>query len=106
MSENKPRLRLDGFFHPLSGAVILSVDWLAFGLDLFSGFAALALVSLLSFALTFYAVLSIQRRLRGDAPGPALLKALLGALAAGAPFPVAGTLVGVAILSLSGLRRK
>jgi hypothetical protein len=33
------------FFEPLSGAVILGVDWLAFGADFFSGFLALAIVA-------------------------------------------------------------
>jgi hypothetical protein len=98
-----PDTRGRTFFHPLSGAVILAIDWVAFGMDLFSGFAALLAVSLLAFAGTFYAVLWIQRRLHNDRPYPALLKALLGALAAGVPFPVTGTIVGAAIIALSGL---
>jgi hypothetical protein len=91
------------FYHPLSGVVILGIDWLAFGMDLFSGFAALAAVSAVSFVVTFYVVLGIQRRLHEDRPGPALVKALIGALAAGLPFPVTGTIVGAAIIALSGL---
>jgi hypothetical protein len=91
------------FFHPLSGAVILGVDWLAFSADFFSGFLALPLVSILAFVVTFYAVLAIQRRLHGDTPRAAAGKALLGAIAAGVPFPVTGTIVGAAILGLSGL---
>ncbi len=97
------RAKAKTFFHPASGALILGVDWLAFGLDLFSGFAALAVVSVASFVVTFYGVLAIQRRWHGDKPGAASLKALLGALAAGVPFPVTGTIVGAAILALSGL---
>lgn len=91
------------FYHPLSGAVILAVDWACFGLDFFTGFGAILFASTLAFCVTFYAVLTIQRRLRGDAPGPALAKALLGAVAAGLPFPIFGTIVGAAILALSGL---
>jgi hypothetical protein len=91
------------FYHPLSGVVILGVDWLAFGLDLFSGFAAIAVASLLAFLVTFYSVLTIQRRLNGDDPGAALLKALIGGLAAGMPFPVTGTILGGFIIALSGL---
>lgn len=91
------------FYHPLSGVVILGIDWLAFGMDLFSGFAALAAVSAVSFVVTFYVVLGIQRRLHDDKPGMAVFKALVGALAAGVPFPVTGTIVGAAIIALSGL---
>lgn len=91
------------FFHPASGALILAVDWAAFGLDLASGFAGLLVLSLLAGVGTFYGVLLIQRRLHGDKPGPAAMKALIGALAAGVPFPIAGTLIGGAIIALSGL---
>ena len=45
----------------------------------------------------------LKARLRGDAPRAAFLKAFAGALAAGVPFPVTGTIVGAAILALSGL---
>lgn len=94
------------FFHPLSGAIILGIDWLAFGLDLASGFLALAVVSVLSFVVTYVAVDRVQRRLHGDPPRKAALKAFLGALAAGVPFPVTGTIVGAVILALSGLPSK
>ena len=93
------------FYHPLSGMVILGLDWLAFGMDFFSGFAALAAVSVLTFAATFALVSGIQRRLHGDAPGVAAGKAFLGAVAAGVPFPITGTIVGAAIIALSGLPR-
>lgn len=100
--DGAPRPRRNrGFFHPLSGAAILAVDWLAFGLELFSGFAAVSVVCVAAFAVTFYVVLRVQRRLHGDRPGPALAKALLGALAAGLPVPIAGTMLGAAILALS-----
>jgi hypothetical protein len=98
-----PAKKESSFFHPLSGAIILGVDWLAFGMDAVSGFAALAVVSLLAFGVTFYGVYWAQVRLRGDAPRAAWLKALIGAVAAGVPFPVTGTIVGAAILALSGL---
>jgi hypothetical protein len=93
------------FYHPLSGAVILGADWLAFGLDLFSGFAALLAVGLLAFAVTFYGVFAVQTRLRGEPPRLACAKAFFGALAAGVPLPIAGTVVGALILALSGLPR-
>jgi hypothetical protein len=88
------------FFEPASGAVILGVDWLAFGADAPTGFAFTAFVSLAAFAITFAAVMIIQRR-AGDLRRAAGLKAFLGALAAGIPFPVTGTILGGAILALS-----
>ena len=91
------------FFHPLSGALILVIDWLAFGTDLVTGPAAVAVVAVLAFTATFYGVLIIQRRLHDDKPGPAGLKALIGAVAAGVPLPITGTIVGAAIIALSGL---
>mgnify|MGYP001589635633 FL=1 len=94
------------FFHPLSGAVILVVDWLAFGADSATVGLTLALTSAAAFLVTFSAVAAVQMRLRGDAPRQACLKALLGAAAAGVPLPIAGTFVGAAILALSGLKRR
>ncbi len=99
----EPSGKRRSFYHPLSGVVILGVDWLAFGMDLFSGFIAFAVVSALAFVVTFYVVLAIQRRWHDDKPGAAIVKALLGASAAGVPFPITGTIVGAAIVALSGL---
>ena len=92
------------FFHPLSGLVILGADWLAFGIELPTKFLLTPVVSLLAFAAVLLAVARIQRR-AGDGPKRSLLKAFLGGLAAGVPFPVVGTVVGAAILALSGLSR-
>ncbi|MDE2291924.1 MAG: hypothetical protein KGL53_07565 [Elusimicrobia bacterium] len=91
------------FFHPLSGAAILGIDWLAFGADAATGMAAMALVCLAAFAGTYYAVYAVQRGLRGDTPEQARMKALIGGVAAGVPFPITGTVVGGLILMLSGL---
>ena len=90
------------YFHPLSGLVILGVDWLAFGIDLPTEFLFTPLVSIIAFGVTFWAVARIQLR-DGDARKRAYFKAFLGAVAAGVPFPVTGTIVGTAILLLSGL---
>jgi len=90
------------FFHPYSGVVILGIDWLAFGADLPSGFALIFLTSAIAFLATFVAVSVIQLR-DGDPAPKAYLKAFLGALAAGVPFPITGTIVGAWILALSGL---
>jgi hypothetical protein len=93
------------FFHPMSGAVLLGVDWLCFGFEWELGPASMAVMCLAAFAGTYVAVERIQRERHGDAPGVARAKALAAALAAGVPFPVAGTVVGGLILALSGLKR-
>ena len=92
------------FFHPLSGLVILGVDWLAFGIELPTQLLLEPIVSLAAFAVTFWAVSKIQQR-DGDEPRWAVFKAVLGAVAAGVPFPITGTVLGTAILVLSGLPR-
>jgi hypothetical protein len=91
-------------FHPLSGLVILGVDWLAFGIDLPTEFLFTPFVCLIAFSVTFWAVASIQVR-AGDDLKHAYFKAFLGGAAAGVPFPVTGTIAGAAILLLSGLPR-
>lgn len=93
------------FYHPLSGAVILGVDWLAFGADAATGGLMLLITSTAAFVVTFVAVAAVQIQLRGDRPRQACLKALLGAAAAGVPLPITGTFIGAAILALSGLHR-
>lgn len=93
------------FFHPMSGAVLLGVDWLCFGLEWPLGVASMALMSLVAAGVTFTAVYRIQTQRHGDAPGVARAKAVLAAVAAGVPFPVTGTVVGGLILALSGLKR-
>lgn len=91
------------FFHPLSGAVILGLDWLAFGMEWATGFLGVAVVSVGVFALTYSLVYKVQTVFAKDSSDKARLKALLGAIAAAVPFPITGTVVGAAILALSGL---
>lgn len=100
MSGESPR----PFFQRASGAVILIVDWLCFGLEWELGPVSMAAMSLAAFAVTYAAVWKIQSRVGGDDARRAHAKAFLGALAAGVPFPVTGTVVGGLILALSGLR--
>lgn len=91
------------FYHPASGLAILGFDWLFFGLEWQLGPVSLAAGCLAAFALTYAVVSRVQTRWCGDDPRRARLKALLGAAAAGVPFPVTGTVVGAFILALSGL---
>lgn len=90
------------FFEPSSGAVILGVDWLCFGLEWQLGPVSMAVMSLAAFVAAYAAVWRIQSRV--DSPRLAHAKAAAGALAAAVPFPVTGTVVGGLILVLSGLR--
>lgn len=91
------------FFHPLSGALILGIDFLAFGGELASGFLDTIPMCVLAFTVTLAAVFFVQRRLHRDRPAAAFGKAFLGAFAAGLPFSIAGGFLGVAILALAGL---
>lgn len=99
---NSPARR--SFFHPASGAAILSMDWLFFGLEWTAGPFSIVLMSVFAFVSTFVAVWNIQTRLAGDRPKLAAAKAVFGAAAAGVPFPIAGTAVGALILALSGMQ--
>ena len=92
------------FFHPASGAAILAMDWMCFGLEWELGFLSMAAMSAVAFVATYAVVWRVQSKLRGDPPRLAHAKAFAGALAAGVPFPVTGTIVGGTILALSGLR--
>lgn len=105
MTEPAPQLAAKPFFQRASGAAILAVDWLCFGLEWELGPLSLAVMSLAAFVVTYAVVWRIQTRLGGDDARRAHGKAFLGALAAGVPFPVTGTVVGAAILALSGLKR-
>src|SRR5580658_2154408 len=98
-----PFAGLRTFYHPASGVVILALDWLAFGTDLLSDFLALPIICVLSFLLTFPFLYLIQLKWSLDTKVSALGKAFLGAFLVGLPFPITGTLLGAAILALSGL---
>ena len=93
------------FFQRASGAAILAVDWLCFGLEWELGPVSMAVMSVTAFVVTYAIVWKVQTRLGGDDANRAHGKAFLGALAAAVPFPVTGTLVGGAIVALSGLKR-
>ncbi|MCE0522154.1 MAG: hypothetical protein LV480_04515 [Methylacidiphilales bacterium] len=91
------------FYHPASGVAILMLDWLAFGTDLLTGFIALPWLCVLAFVVSFPLILVIQLKWSRDQLPAALGKAFLGAFMVGLPFPITGTILGAAILALSGL---
>ena len=92
------------FFHPASGLAILAIDWLFFGLEWELGPVSVVLSCLAAFGLCYAVVKRVQERWHGDAPRLARAKALFGAAAAGVPFAIGGTMLGGAILILSGLK--
>lgn len=91
------------FYHPASGVVILGLDWLVFGTDLFTGFLAMPIMCVLAFLSSFVALMSIQTKWSRDSIPTAMGKAFLGAFLVALPFPITGTLMGAAILGLAGL---
>ncbi len=91
------------FFHPVSGAIILGIDFLGFGSEFLSAFLDTPIICVLSFLVTFVAVLSIQVKYRGDSGLVATGKALIGGILAGMPMFIGGTMLGVAVITLSGL---
>ena len=90
--------------HPLSGLVMLGLDWVLFGGELLSGFVLEPLLAPLGALAGFISTLLIERRYAGRSLGRSLLAAAFGALVVGVPWPVTGTLIGFAVLALSGLR--
>jgi len=101
--EKAPFEGFNTFYHPASGVVILALDWLLFTSDLMTDFLALPVMCALGFLATFPLVLAIQRGWSRNSWSGAIGKAFLGAFMVGLPMPVTGTLLGAAILALSGL---
>ncbi|HVZ47481.1 MAG TPA: hypothetical protein VG916_01745 [Gemmatimonadaceae bacterium] len=81
------------------------MDWAFFGTDLLSAGLTTLVSSLAAFAVTAGGVYWVQRARAGDSRTRAALKALFGGVVAGVPTSIAGTVVGTAILALSGLQR-
>ncbi len=89
--------------HPAGGGLILALDWLLFSGSVASlGLSAPAL-AVLGFVLGTAGVGLIQARYAGDGRLASASKGILGGVAVGIPFPIAGTAVGGAVLGLSGL---
>lgn len=93
------------WLHPASGACILAIDWFFFGAEVITFEIALVFACFFAFTITTAAVFWIQRTKAGDSFGSAAVKGLFGGVVAGLPTSVAGTLLGTAVLVLSGLSR-
>jgi hypothetical protein len=101
--ERAPFENLNSFYHPASGVVILGIDWFVFGTDVLTDMLALPIMCVLSFIISFALVLGIQLKWSKNTMPVAMGKAFIGAFLVAVPFPITGTLLGGAILVLSGL---
>jgi|TARA_B110000196_G_C20698730_1_gene454232 hypothetical protein len=93
-------------FHPYSGALIIAMDWVFFGMEAGTLGLSIPVMSLLAFATTLLGVFTIQIKLSKDNWAIALAKGVLVGFVAGIPTPIAGTFIGALILALSGLSTK
>ena len=91
------------FLHPVSGTLILGLDWLLFSENALTLGLSTVLVTIVGFSVAGLGTGVIQRRYGEDSAGTAVLKGLLAGMTVGIPLPVAGTAVGGGILALSGL---
>jgi hypothetical protein len=98
-----PFAGLRTFYHPASGVVILGIDVLVFGPEMLSGFLDTPVMCAIAFLTTLPLVWIIQSKWSKDTGATAFGKAFLGAFLAGLPFSIAGTMLGAAVLALSGL---
>lgn len=93
---------LPSFLHPSSGAVILLLDCLFFGGEIWVFSAPLSCA--VAFCLSFVSIYIIQRRRSGDSRLMALLKAFFGGIVTAIPTPIAGTVIGSLVIIASGRR--
>lgn len=90
-------------FHAVSALMLIGVDNL-WNLEEFAAPPLMVVTIPLSFLSVLLATAWIQRRLHGDRPRMAWLKALFLAVVAAVPFSVTGTPVGLALLAWAGIR--
>lgn len=93
------------FLHPASGAIILALDWLLFSGNVLSLGLGTGAIASIGFVLSLLGVGFVQHRYGHEPMITSGLKGVLGGIAVGLPFPIAGTAVGGLVLSLSGLDR-
>lgn len=91
------------WLHPVSGGLILGLDWLFFGAEVLTLELALPIACVMAFVMTCMGVTLVQRFLSRDSWLVSLSKGLAGGFLAGLPFPIGGTLLGSLVLILSGL---
>jgi hypothetical protein len=87
---------------PLTGLWILAWDWLLFSTSVMSLGRAVPMAMVIGFVVGGAGTLYFQRRFAGDVRWKAALKALVAGIFVGAPWPLAGTLLGGWVLLASG----
>ena len=88
---------------PVTGLWILAWDWLLFSTSALSLGLAVPIAMVIGFVVGGGGTLYFQRRFAGDALWKAALKALVAGVFVGAPWPLAGTLLGGWVLLASGI---
>ncbi len=102
-SNQGPLSSLAGVFHPVTGLVVLGLDWAMFGGSTLTFGLTLFFFSILGFLAGSAATTLVQRLFAKDSWGTSLMKGVIGGLVVGAPFPIAGTALGGFILAVCGL---
>jgi hypothetical protein len=91
------------FMLPATGLLIMGLDWLLFSEEAASFGLLIPFTSVVGFLAGAVGTYLLQTRHGLDSKPAACLKGLLAGILVGIPFPLAGTLVGGAILASSGL---
>lgn len=99
-----PPGRLD-LLHPMSGIIVLLLDYVLFGANAASFGLAVAVSMFIGFVASFAAVTLIQRFLEEEPWGKSIAKAIFCGIVVGMPTPVFGTALGALVLAISGLSR-
>ena len=97
--DNEPRRLL----LPLTGLWVLGLDWLLFSSNSLTGGLATPIIVVLGFLLGSAGTLFFQQHFAKDPIWKAVLKALVIGVVVGAPWPVAGTLIGGWVLVAAGI---
>lgn len=92
--------------HPLSGAALLFLDNLFFGVNALTAGLATPIGIVAAALATFLATGWIQRKLARESRRMSLLKAVAAGIIAGLPFSVAGSTIGALVLLSAGLSRR
>src|SRR5215213_4301381 len=91
------------FMLPATGLLIMGLDWVLFSEEAASFGLLIPFTSLVGFLAGSIGTFHLQTRHGLDSKPAAALKGLLAGMLVAIPFPLAGTMVGGAILAASGL---
>jgi hypothetical protein len=91
------------FMLPATGLLIMGLDWLLFSEEAASFGLLIPFTSMVGFLAGTIGTYHLQTRHGLDSKPIAALKGLLAGILVAIPFPLAGTMVGGAILASSGL---